>query len=563
MKKLLFLILIIGAFSRFYNINWDQNCCQHPDERAIVMFTLPLSLPKNIDEFLKPESPLNPHFFAYGNLPLYFLKGASIIAGSISPDYLTYAKINLVGRFISVLADLGTIFLIYKIGSILFKRAVGLASSFVYALSVLPIQSSHFFTVDVILTFFVTLTIYKLIKFYRNPTLLSASLVGIAFGLALSTKISAIPLLAAISLAIFVDFFLIFIAAPHKFKSWFPHIPNLVKRLATHGFIILFFTFLTFIISEPYALIDYKEFIRQSLLQSQMTYNPYIFPYTLQYVGKIPFIYELKNLFFWGLGPFVFVFSIAGLAKLISNLKSFSNTKRAKLLIILTFFFLYFIIVGKFAVGWMRYMLPLYPLFSIFAAVFAYRFLRLVKLKLGYWYLLVALVFIGSILVWPLSFMSIYANENTRITASKWINGHIPQGSSIAIEHWDDRLPMQTSNAYNFIELTLYDQPDDESKWSTINGKIKSADYIIIASNRLYVPLQKLSDCQQYKVCFPQASKYYKQLFSGELGFKKVAEFSSYPTIPFSNFRIIDDSADESFTVYDHPKVIVFKKTQL
>ena len=163
-------------------------------------------------------------------------------------------------------------------------------------------------------------------------------------------------------------------------------------------------------------------------------------------------------------------------------------------------------------------------------------------------------------MIWPVSFVSIYANENTRITASKWINEHIPSGNSIAVEHWDDRLPMQTSNAYNFLELTLYDQPDDELKWSIINEKIESADYIIIASNRLYVPIQKLSDCQQYKVCFPQASMYYRELFSGELGFKKVAEFSSFPTIPFINLKIDDQGADESFTVYDHPKIIIFKK---
>src|SRR3989344_9690532 len=236
---LLLIILFIGFSFRFYGINWDQNCCQHPDERAIIMFTLPIEFPKNIDEFLTPRSPFNPHFFAYGNLPLYLLKGASIIAGNINSNYLTYEKINLVGRLISVASDLGTIFLIYKIGTILFKKSIGLISSLIYALSVLPIQSSHFFTVDVILTFLVMLTIYRLIRFYLNPTLLSASLVGIAFGLALSTKISALPLIIAISLAILIDFILIFLKTPHRFKTWFPHVPKLIKRLATEGAVIL------------------------------------------------------------------------------------------------------------------------------------------------------------------------------------------------------------------------------------------------------------------------------------------------------------------------------------
>jgi hypothetical protein len=46
--------------------------------------------------------------------------------------------------------------------------------------------------------------------------------------------------------------------------------------------------------------------------------------------------------------------------------------------------------------------------------------------------------------------------------------------------------------------------------------------------------------------------------------YKKIKEFSSYPTLHFMGLRYeIDDSwADESFTVYDHPKVMIFKKIQ-
>jgi hypothetical protein len=56
-------------------------------------------------------------------------------------------------------------------------------------------------------------------------------------------------------------------------------------------------------------------------------------------------------------------------------------------------------------------------------------------------------------------------------------------------------------------------------------------------------------------------ARYYKNLFSGKLGFVKMAEFAQYPTIPIINYRIDDFSSDESFTVTDHPKVMIFKKS--
>ena len=79
---------------------------------------------------------------------------------------------------------------------------------------------------------------------------------------------------------------------------------------------------------------------------------------------------------------------------------------------------------------------------------------------------------------------------------------------------------------------------------------------------------------------------FYRQLFSGKLGFTLVAQFTSRPRLPVPlvtycvsipgftygilskplekceepGVTLVDDYADETFTVYDHAKVLIFKK---
>lgn len=565
--------IVLLAFSlRIFNINWDGHCCMHPDERAIVMYTLPLHLPTTLQEFLSPQSPLNPHFFAYGNFPLYLLKGASILVGYIDASYMQYDKLDLVGRFISTLADSGTVILLYAIGKKLFNNSIGLIAAFLYAIAVFPIQASHFYTVDILLTFFISFTLYRLLCFYENSSFKNSLLVGLGFGLSLVTKISSLPLLAAIVASIGIDFFLVFLKNP-RHSVWISYIQSNIKLLVRNIIVITSTTLITFIILQPYALIDYESFLKQTIEQSRMTKDAFVFPYTLQYVGITPYVYELKNVFLWGLGPVSALLSFCGIVYIVSTLykKRIQRNVGAEVLLLI-FFFVYFGVVGSFAVGWMRYMLPLYPLFCLFAAVFISAivipflssFLYITGIKktnTRYSISLILLLLFSSL--WTVSFMHIYTQENTRIQASKWITTTIAPGKKLAIEHWDDGLPIFGGEQYIHITLPLYD-PDTSFKWADINQKLSESDYIIIASNRLYTPLQKLTDCNKLPPlrCYSQTAQYYRSLFSGTRGFKKIAEFAVYPTVPLLNIPIDDQGADESFTVYDHPKIMIFKKNE-
>ncbi len=146
----------------------------------------------------------------------------------------------------------------------------------------------------------------------------------------------------------------------------------------------------------------------------------------------------------------------------------------------------------------------------------------------------------------------------------------MPPGSTLAIEHWDRALPLpldmdgvaRRAGEYDMRILTLYDEPDDASKWETLAADLAASDYLIIATRRLYGSIPRVPDR------YPLASHYYTQLFSGELGFELVAEFTRGPEWLNPRIPPLPGHApamlrpDESFVVYDHPRALVFANRQ-
>jgi len=526
--------LLIAFFLRMVGINWDQGTHLHPDERMLIM----------VSDKIHFFDQLDPNFFNYGSLPIYLLRAVTqIIYSIVNIPYSLYDSMLYIGRGLSLTADLLVVLLVYKLSLKLFKdKRIAIFSSLLYSLAFFPIQNTHFFIVDTFLNLFLILTIYSLLRYMEKMTIYRLIVVSLSFSAVITTKITGI---------IFLPFILLVIWYQNRKKSFGP----IIFQTLIFAILSVFFSF----IFMPYAFLHWQKFLADVLQQLQLNSDPYVFPYTLQYVGTTPYLYYLRNIFLWGLGPIIATLSVFGFVAVLSNAK----TRNTKLILVMVFYIFYFLVIGRSAVKFMRYMLPIYPLASILAAYGLNKVLNgkshvhSARLRSFLICLILALVF-----GWTLLFNSIYLREHTRITASNWILKNIPTNSTIAVEHWDDRLPLGYSEKFMFNELQLYNTPDDYSKWAIIKGQLSNSDYLIIASNRLYTPLQKLADCKKYRYCYPKTSIYYKKLFAQQLGFKKVAEFSSQPSLKIGNWelKIDDSSADESFTVYDHPKIFIFKK---
>jgi hypothetical protein len=88
------LLMFVALGLRLYGLSWDEGHLFHPDERWILLVVDELALPPDLVTFLNPESPLNPHFFAYGSFPLYLLKGAAHLLSYWREDFSQFDHLH-------------------------------------------------------------------------------------------------------------------------------------------------------------------------------------------------------------------------------------------------------------------------------------------------------------------------------------------------------------------------------------------------------------------------------------------------------------------------------------
>jgi len=611
---LLSLILLTAYSLRSFGRNWDEGGHMHPDERMLIMVADRIQFPHN----------LNPDFFNYGSLPIYLLRGSAQLLDAVVQPELPFANYNgmlFLGRALSSIFDVGTVLLIFMIAlRLTHRKTTAFLAALLYSIAFFPIQNSHFFVVDVFLTFFITALVASFIWYAQTKRFLGLILMGVSMGAAVATKFTALVFMPGIIVALGIMYIWNDRNQEHTHDA--PRFPDQATERITQRIQVLFSlitrivvfcvtSFVFFAFSMPYAIlpptgilslprgdvVDIKSgqildnypgikdivhfldpmrspetrFLRDVRDQTRMNSDAYVFPYTLQYVTTKPYMYHVEQIYRWGLGPFIGLFtSIGGIffaLHLIISIKKKQIDFKSSSSMVLGFcvfiaFGLYFLIIGRSAVKFMRYMLPLYPMLAILAGYglseLVHRsFIRSHTVSLMMIYKAVtALLLIGALL-WSLAFLNIYTKRHTRIAATDWILQNIPPGKTLAVEHWDDRVPVRYGEQYKYQEMTIYELPDNEAKWEVLTQKISQSDYIILASNRLYTPLPKLADCTKYKVCYPLATKYYEKLFNGSLGFQKIKEFTAYPQL--GSWTIKDDDADESFTVYEHPKILIYE----
>ncbi len=203
-------ILALALALRLWGITWGLPSATHyfsyhPDE-SVVLETSSLTMNVFAGRLL-------PHYYNYPSLQLYLVCFANTLAAlfgavDIVPKnfavwYPEWAKMYLIGRFLTVGMGVGTVWVTYTLGATLWGRRAGLVAALILAVMPLHAQQSHFLTVDVPATFWVMLSLLWSVRLagdYPQPWK-AVLLAGLFAGLATATKYNMalviLPLLVA------------------------------------------------------------------------------------------------------------------------------------------------------------------------------------------------------------------------------------------------------------------------------------------------------------------------------------------------------------------------------
>jgi YYY domain-containing protein len=450
-------VLILGGslYFRVVGLFWGDYQYLHPDERFLVWVTADISSVDHVTDYFNTAiSSLNPNnrghsFYVYGDFPVIFTRYiCEAFSTGISWDLITQ-----IGRSLSALFDLGSVFLVFFIGKKLFNNKIGLLASAFSGCAVLQIQQAHYYTVDTFATFFVTLAVFIAVTIYTSeldervfqspgankfrlpfPNLfLLAGLFGIVVGLAGASKINTIFVAVLLPIAYFL-----------LWKRYPDMDPTLKMGIITRDLIFGgFLAILTFRIFQPYAfegpgffniglnpnwLSNIKEI--STLASGDVDYPP-----ALQWARR-NFFFAGKNITLWGLGIPLSITLWLGM--LLMGWKIVR--KEWKYSIIWVWTAGYFIWQSSVENPMMRYQLPVYPLFALIAAWFVFYLIDFVSAKK---WLKISLRTFGYILgtaaliaaaVWSYMFTQIYTRTTTRVEASQWIYENVPGPINLMVE---------------------------------------------------------------------------------------------------------------------------------
>lgn len=528
------LLMLLAAGLRFSAPDWDGGLATHPDERYLLGVAADAPLGSNICA-RAPD-------FPYGHLPILIAQLLVRCAPGRDPLY--------VARLTSALIGLVAIVLAGGLGRELAGRWAGLLSATVAAFSPFLIQQAHFYTVDPLGMVLVNAAV---LAATRRRWLATGVLCGLGVACKLSLGVGIVPLCASAVLAKGRRAR----CGSERCKAIWGSGPRrlLVGALAA------------FLLVSPWSLFTPRQCWRGPLVQSLMVSGRYELPYTLQYVGTVPYAYPLVQMALWGLGLPATAMGAWGLVLAPRRHYRLRGMIASPLW---SWPVVYLLAVGGLSVKFPRYMLPLYPIWVAWAAYVVRqsgRKSRRCRIALGG-------VLVAVTCAMGLAQAGTYTQPHPWIVASQRIYATTEPGALVSSEAWDHPLPVPLTgwdaSSFTPVVAPVYDEETRE-KQLLLDTLAAQADVVVVSSRRGYGALARQPE--QYDATL----RWYAKL----LGERRMEAFTRCPHIgplafsdnPLSDARLSASLTlaelcgtrwvvrlprlDESYRVYDSPLALV------
>ncbi|MBI5044909.1 MAG: glycosyltransferase family 39 protein [Candidatus Levybacteria bacterium] len=525
--KALIAIVVLGTILRAVNLFWGSPFFFHPDERNIA----------NAISGMRFPDQLNPHFFAYGSLPIYVTFFLGLVKNLFSQEVISPNKVGfedavVILRFFSFLFSCGTILLVYKIGALLKNKSAGIISAYITSTGVGMIQYAHFGTFEMWLTFFLALLFLSVLLYQKSPSLAHALLLAFSLSVLIGVKISSVIYLPFISLIFFQ-------------KNY-----TLIKKSLIAGGALLSAA-IFYSITNPFTFLDTRSFINSITYESNVALGKIVVFYTGEFLTATPIVFPFLKIYPHLVNPIHTVLIPLSIAVLIITLTKKFNIELVYLLI---FFFTSFLSQTFLFAQWTRYFVPTLPFIYLMLSLTAIIIYESSKKNKK------TLIFLGGIagvlnLVFAFSFVkTVYLEKDTRIEAVTFAKINIPTNKKILSEIYDLGI-IPFNQYYPSVELFNFYDLENNSPDATLTiykDKIAQSDYLVLPSQRLYQT--RLHD----PVHFPKGNKIYKQI-DNSTTYKKIYETPCdfWCKIAYSFDPIF--GPEQTVNVFDRPTVMIFK----
>ncbi|MFH1502397.1 MAG: glycosyltransferase family 39 protein [Candidatus Eisenbacteria bacterium] len=433
---ILVVILAAAAWLRFRGLDWGLPQPYHPDEGSILFHSLAFG-----------TGDLNPHWFRWPSFLMYVMFGVyggyyllGRLVGTFGAPvdllrgYLTdLSPFWLMGRWVSALAGVATVWVTYRIGRRAFDAFVGLVAALFMAVVYLHVRDSHYATPDVVTTFLAALSLLAAVRALDSGRVGDLVLSGFLAGLAASTKYPGV-LAAAGTLAAYI------------------HLATSRKVPVSSLFAAAGACAAGFVVGTPYSVLSYQEFARDVTTQLTMVST------TGVEHAATSFAAGLREVFAGSVGRGV-GYPILALAVLGVFLRRGRVAESAgrRISVVAAYAAAVFAVMIAITVKRSTYLTPALPAMALLAAagVEGLGGLLARPLKAPRHVLAVTLaVLVALVAVIPsVRFGTALAAEDTRTQAARWIEANVPPGAVVAVEDYGPVLNLSVEQLSALVDL--------------------------------------------------------------------------------------------------------------